>query len=188
MEKAVCELYGCGCEATKFGFAQMCDSCYANITKELRDQIAQEIEALQVSGTTRMDGATWWHEAEQVKAKCIAIAKGVEAEPTKTYLTTEQFIKVWKSLDDGKCKQLNDTWDAARYATRYATRYTTRDAAWYAIWYAARYTDLAIVVRDKITDEQFKILTSPWTSCGLSLYSEDWQEVLNPKVEAPCST
>ena len=35
-------LDGCGCKATKFGFARMCDSCYANVTKELREQIAQE--------------------------------------------------------------------------------------------------------------------------------------------------
>ena len=45
MGEAVCELYGCGCEATKFGFARMCDSCYANVTNELREQIAREIEA-----------------------------------------------------------------------------------------------------------------------------------------------
>ena len=44
MGEAVCELYGCGCEATKFGFARMCDSCYANVTKELREQIAREDE------------------------------------------------------------------------------------------------------------------------------------------------
>jgi len=45
MGEAVCELYGCGCEATKFGFARMCDSCYANVTKELREQIARGIVA-----------------------------------------------------------------------------------------------------------------------------------------------
>ena len=43
------------------------------------------------------------------------------------------------------------------------------------------------MVRDKISDEQFEILTKPWTSCGLSLYAEDWDEVLNPKVVEPKS-
>ena len=87
-----------------------------------------------------------------------------ETEP-KTYLTTDQFIKVWKSLDDDKYKELKAARDAAR------------DAAWDA--------DLAIVVRDKITPDQFNILVQPWISCGLSLYAEDWEEVLNPKVVEP---
>lgn len=74
---------------------------------------------------------------------------------TKTYLTTKQFIKVWKSLDEPKQKELHDAWEAA----------------WYAAWDA----DLAILVKDKISDEHFEILTKPWTSCGLSLYAEDWE-------------
>ena len=86
---------------------------------------------------------------------------------TKTYLTTDQFIKVWQSLDESKQKELH----------------AARDAAWYAAWYA----NLAVLVRDKISDEQFEILTKPWTSCGLSLYAEDWDEVLNPKVVEPKS-
>ena len=84
----------------------------------------------------------------------------------KSYMTTDQFIVVWKSLDDDKYKELKAARDAARYA------------AWDAAWYAARYADLAIVVRDKITPDQFNTLVQPWTSCGLSLYAEDWQEVI----------
>jgi hypothetical protein len=81
---------------------------------------------------------------------------------TKTYLTTEQFIKVWKSLDNDKYQELK--------------------AVWHAVWGAARDADLAIVVRDKITPDQFNILVQPWTSCGLSLFAEDWEEVLNPTI------
>ena len=84
---------------------------------------------------------------------------------TKTYLKTEQFIKVWKSLDDAKIKELS----------------AARDAA----WYTPRYASLAVLVKDKITTEQFEILTKPWTSCGLSLFAEDWDEVLNPPVTEP---
>ena len=87
---------------------------------------------------------------------------------TKTYLTTEQFITVWNSLDDEKRKELhaawNAAWDAAWYATRNAAWYATRNAAWDA--------DLAVLVKDKISDEHFEILTKPWTSCGLSLFVE----------------
>ena len=96
---------------------------------------------------------------------------------TKTYLNTEQFIKVWKSLDDDNYKELKSAWD------------TAWDDAWddarYAARYAAREADLAIVVHDKITPDQFNILVQPWISCGLSLYAEDWEEVLNPKVVEP---
>ena len=49
----------------------------------------------------------------------------------------------------------------------------------------ARDADLAILAKDKTTKEQFNILTHSWTSCGLSLYAEDWEAVLNPKVEEP---
>ena len=144
---------------------------------------------------------------------------------TKTYLTTDQFIKVWKSLDEPKQKELhaaretawyatwetarnaawdaarnaawdaarNAAWDAARNAAWYAARNAAwdaaRDAAWDAArdaaWYAARNADRAILVKDKISDEQFNLLTSPWTSCGLSLYAEDWDEVLNPPITEP---
>ena len=116
---------------------------------------------------------------------------------TKTYLTTEQFIKVWQSLNDEKRKELNADWDAAWHAIGDADWdadwVTVRDADWDADWVtawntvrnAARGADLAILVKDKISDEHFEILTKPWTSCGLSLYAEDWDEVLNPKVAEP---
>ena len=120
---------------------------------------------------------------------------------TKTYLTTEQFIKVWKSLDDAKIKKLSAAryaaWSAARYVAWSAAWSAARSAAWYAAWDAAwdaarpaawdaaRYADLAVLVKDKITTEQFEILTKPWTSCGLSLFAEDWDEVLNPPVTEP---
>ncbi len=117
---------------------------------------------------------------------------------TKTYLTTDQFIKVFKSLSDEKSRELDaarvKAWsailDAARYAAWYATRSVALDAArvgsWhaaesaarYATRYATRYADLAVLAKDKITAEQFEVLTSPWTSCGLSLYAEDWEEEL----------
>ena len=89
----------------------------------------------------------------------------------KTYLTTDQFIKVWKSLSDEKLRELGKARDAAV------------SAAWSAARYAARDANLAILAKDKTTKEQFNILTHPWTSCGLSFYAEDWEAVLNPKVE-----
>ena len=110
----------------------------------------------------------------------------------QTYKTTDQFIKEFKSFDDAKIKQLSEAWDAIRdvawsearseawsepwsearseawNAAWYAIRDEARSAAWYVAWYA----DLAVLVKDKITAEQFEILTSPWTSCGLSLFVE----------------
>ena len=117
-------------------------------------------------------------------------AKVVDADvATKTYLTTEQFITVWNSLDDEKRKELHAAWEAARNAaweaTRYAVWYAARYAALDAARNAARYANLAVLVKDKISDEHFEILTKPWTSCGLSLFAEDWQDVLNPKVLEP---
>jgi len=42
----------------------------------VREQIAREIEAIKVVGRMPMDGATWWLESEQVRAKAAAIARG----------------------------------------------------------------------------------------------------------------
>ena len=110
----------------------------------------------------------------------------------QTYKTTDQFIEELKSFDDAKMKQLSEVrseaWSAAGLASRSAARSAVRSEAWYAVrsgawyavrsaaWYAVRsaawYADLAVLVKDKITAEQFEILTSPWTSCGLSLFVE----------------
>ena len=154
-----------------------------------------------------------WNLLSEKKWNQLLDLVKLEIEPTppitKTYLTTEQFIKVWKSLDESKQKELHAarfaaqftirsaTWSAARDAARgaaqftnaYAIRSAARSAAlgvdWYAIGGAVWYADLAIFVRDKITPDQFNILVQPWTSCGLSLYAEDWEQVLNPKVVEP---
>ena len=85
----------------------------------------------------------------------------------KTYMTTEQFIEVWKSLDDDKRKELSAAWDTA----------------WNNAWYTVRDANLAVLVRDKITTKQFEILTQPWTSCQLSLFAEDWQRLQQSEVE-----
>ena len=122
---------------------------------------------------------------------------------TKTYLTTDQFIKVYKSLSDKKLKELGKAWyvadfaawnaadSAAWYAAPDEAWLAAPDEAWYAdeAWlaaYSAAYSaDLAILAKGKITPEQFKLLMNPWTSCDLSPFVEDWEEVLNPKVEEP---
>ena len=112
---------------------------------------------------------------------------------TKTYLTTDQFIKVYKSLSDEKSRELSVAWSVAWSVDWSEAWDAAWDAAWYVAWdeawdearNAAWYADLAVLAKDKITTEQFEILTSPWTSCGLSLYAEDWDEVLSPKVTEP---
>ena len=104
---------------------------------------------------------------------------------TKTYLTTEQFITVWKSLDDEKRKELSAAWDAARNVAWSAANSVANSVANSAAWYAAWYADLAVLAKDAITKEHFNILMQPWTSCDLSPFVEDWEAVLNPKVEEP---
>ena len=119
----------------------------------------------------------------------------------QSYKTTDQFIEEFKSFDDAKIKQLSATWSATWSAAQHeawsAACFVARNEAWSEAWseawnvvqnaarYVARSADLAILAKDKITPEQFEILTSPWTSCGLSLYAEDWDEVLSPKVTEP---
>ena len=56
-------------------------------------------------------------------------------------------------------------WGAARGAARGAAWDDARDAAWGAAWGAC----LATLVKDKITPEQFDILTKPWREAGLPL-------------------
>ena len=155
---------------------------------------ASQFEIIQLAVQEGIDGIYEWQrkspfEAARARGALYAISKIVRGYPitltplpiTKTYLTTEQFITVWNSLDDEKRKEL----PAARYAARDDVWYTAWDAVWDAVWYAAWDADLAVLVKDKISDEHFEILTKPWTSCGLSLFAEDWQDVLNPKVLEP---
>ena len=127
--------------------------------------------------------------------------KVVDEIEQKTYLTTEQLIKVYKSFNDEKLKELKVAWradsSAARYEACSAARYEACSAAWSVAWSAAwsaawsvawpaaRDADLAIRAKDKITKEQFNLLMQPWTSCNLSPFVEDWEAVLNPKVEEP---
>ena len=116
---------------------------------------------------------------------------------TKTYLTTEQFIKVLESLSDEKLKELDRTWwdgacDKAWEATWSKVNneawwdgawwdgawHKARDEAWGGAWLAAQEADCAIRAKDLIPTEHFTILADPWTSCGLSLYADDWADVL----------
>ena len=86
----------------------------------------------------------------------------------QTYKTTGQFIEEFKSLYDAEIKQLSAAWSAAWSEAWSEARYAT----WSEARSAARYANLAVLAKDKITDEQFNLLTSPWTSCGLSLFVE----------------
>jgi len=121
-----------------------------------------------------------------------------QIDDEKTYMTTEQFIEAWKSLKDDKRKELLDARDAAWDTAWYAARLTAWDTAcitdwdaawniawltaWDTAWNIARKANLAVLVRDKITAEQFEILTRPWTSCQLSLFAEDWQRLQQSEV------
>ena len=92
---------------------------------------------------------------------------------TKTYLTTEQFIKVYSACDKDQIDNLSKAW----YEAWYAAWNAARNEAWYAAWYA----DLAVLVRDKITIEQFTILTDPWMQVMGSLYREDFPILVETK-------
>ena len=110
-----------------------------------------------------------------------------------TYLTTEQFIKVYKSLSNEKLRELEKARDAADSADWYVARDVAWNAArsagwraaWNPAWNVAWDADLAIRAKDKITKEQFNLLMHPWVSCDLSPFVEDWEAVLNPKVGEP---
>jgi hypothetical protein len=102
----------------------------------------------------------------------------------QTYKTTNQFIKELKSFDNTKINQLSAAWPAAWPAAWREALSAAWSEDWFADWAedwfadwsearsAARSAHLAVLVKDKITAEQFEILTSPWTSCGLSLFVE----------------
>ena len=76
-------------------------------------------------------------------------------------------------------------WYVARDAAWNAARDAANSAAWNPAWNVAWDANLAIRAKDKITPEHFNILMHPWTSCDLSPFVEDWEAVLNPKVEEP---
>ena len=61
----------------------------------------------------------------------------------------------------------NAAWDAARDAAGDAAWDAAWDAARDAAWDAARDAARALVVRDLITEDQYRILVQPWASvCG----------------------
>ena len=68
-----------------------------------------------------------------------------EETATKTYMTTEQFIKAWKSLDDDKRKELSAAWynalDTAWYTAWGTARAAALRTAWYNNWYNDWYND-----------------------------------------------
>ena len=62
-------------------------------------------------------------------------------------------------------------WDAARDSAWVAARNSARraawNAAWDAVWDAARNSAGALVVRDLISEDQYRVLVQPWASvCG----------------------
>jgi hypothetical protein len=103
------------------------------------------------------------------------------------------FVERCKKLTPDEARKLDAAGDAALYAAWYAARGAAWYAAWdaagdaalYAAWYAARGAagDAArgaagaaargaagaLLVKDKITPEQFDTLTKPWRDAGLPL-------------------
>ena len=63
----MCEIYGCGCEATEFGFGTFCKSCFDQIAKSIREQIAREIEEMPLG-----DVQAW----QIVRSRAATIARG----------------------------------------------------------------------------------------------------------------
>ena len=64
-------------------------------------------------------------------------------------------------------------WNAAGAASRYAARYAAVAAAITAAGGIAGSAAMAVVVRDKITAEQFDVLTAPMRAAGVVFDSED---------------
>ena len=75
------------------------------------------------------------------------------------------FIERCKRLTADEALKLDAAWDAAGDAAWAAAWAAAGDAARGAAWAAA----LALLVKDKITPEQFDILTKPWRDAGLEL-------------------
>ena len=64
-------------------------------------------------------------------------------------------------------QRLDAAWVAARDAARVAARVAAWDAAWVAARVAARLAAWALITRDFITPEQYRVLVGPWASvCG----------------------
>ena len=95
------------------------------------------------------------------------------------------WFEAWSAAWSAAQSVGSEDWSAAWFEAWFEDWSEARFADLSAAQSAARSADLAVLAKDKITAEQFEILTSPWTSCGLSLYAEDWEEVLNPPVTEP---
>lgn len=116
----------------------------------------------------------------------------------KTYLTTEQFIKVFESLNNEKKREPGAAYKNARFEALDAAWDAAWEAAWHDVWdgawseawleawseewsdawWAAKNAGLALRAKDLISDEHFTTLAHAWVSCNLSLYAEDWADVL----------
>jgi hypothetical protein len=87
--------------------------------------------------------------------------------------TVEEIKKLGAAWEAAWGAALEAAWGAAREAAWVAARGAAREAAWGAARGAAREAAwgaaLAVLVKDKITPEQFDILTKPWRDAGLPL-------------------
>ena len=111
------------------------------------DQLVGFLEAL--SGLT----AKQWDAARDAARDAAGVAAGVAA---------------WVAARDAARDAAGAAaWDAAGVAARVAARDAARDAAGVAAWDAAGVAARALVVRDKITPEQFDTLTAPMRAAGV---------------------
>ena len=191
-------------EVTKLRPAKVVDADAVVIEKDVIhfDKFLNEV--IEVSGSNYDFNYT---KSQKVHECAMYLQAKIYPTPpvTKTYLATEQFIKVFKSLSDEKSRELgkadfaawNAAWREAWNEARNAAWNEAWNEAWreawnaadfaadFTTWNAVRDANLAILAKDAITKEHFNILMQPWTSCGLSFYAEDWEAVLNPKVTEP---
>ncbi len=84
-------------------------------------------------------------------------------------ITPEQAKAMLDAYDDAmKFEETWNAWRSALSAENYSGRGSMREAALNAAlsdkWYAARYTVLAMLVRDLISPDRFNALYGPWAS------------------------
>ena len=90
-----------------------------------------------------------------------AVAKVIEVTRAATADQLNSMAAAW---DAARAAAWDAAWDAAWAAAWAAARDAAWDAARDAAWDAARDAAWTYLVRDKITEEQFRILAGPWIS------------------------
>ena len=95
-----------------------------------------------------------------------------------TLLDFDQVLDVVCSLDDEQVKSLYAAMSDSFLAAFGETPLVSGDRVIKASQEIIAVTRMAFHLRERLSEKQFDCIQSSWNFCGLSIYADDWKDVL----------